>query len=261
MIMNTDSSLKVQFVSDLHLEFASNRKYLSGHPLKKTGDVLVVAGDMYYLDGDFSLIGPFLDSVSENYEKVLIIPGNHEYYGGIDMDSLGDSWKMDLRDNVSYYYNKVVNISGVDFILSTMWSDILPRAASEVRRCLNDFHRIMRGGSVLTVDAYNAEYRKCLSFIKDAVAGSTARAKIVVTHHLPTLKVVAPQHYGSPINSAFAVALDDFIGDSGISYWIYGHSHYDKFARIGDTEIVSNQLGYVDYEGAGQFSRDRFFEI
>ena len=66
-----------------------------------------------------------------------------------------------------------------------------------------------------------------------------------MTHHLPTLQVVAPQHKDSPINSAFATELGDFIADSRIDCWIYGHSHTNIDTQIGDMKIVSNQLGYV----------------
>ena len=67
----------------------------------------------------------------------------------------------------------------------------------------------------------------------------------VVTHHLPTRQVVAPQHINSLINSAFATELGDFIASSRIDIWIYGHSHTNIDATIGRTRIVSNQLGYV----------------
>ena len=42
--------MKIQFVSDLHLEFADNSAYLKNHPLEVTGDMLLIAGDSAYLD-------------------------------------------------------------------------------------------------------------------------------------------------------------------------------------------------------------------
>lgn len=42
--------MRIQYVSDLHLEFVQNRQRLANHPLEVTGDILLVAGDTAYLD-------------------------------------------------------------------------------------------------------------------------------------------------------------------------------------------------------------------
>ena len=85
----------------------------------------------------------------------------------------------------------------------------------------------------------------CLEFIKKSVAESTADKVVVVTHHLPTRLVVAQEHKDSLINSAFSTELGEFIADSRIDAWIYGHSHTNIDTVIGNTKVVSNQLGYT----------------
>lgn len=85
----------------------------------------------------------------------------------------------------------------------------------------------------------------CLDFIKRSLAESTAKHIVVVTHHLPTLEVVAPHHKGSVLNSAFATELGELIADSHIDAWIYGHSHTNIDVEINRTKIVSNQMGYI----------------
>ena len=68
---------------------------------------------------------------------------------------------------------------------------------------------------------------------------------MVVTHHLPALKVVADRHLGSDLNSGFSTELGNFIADSRIDVWIYGHSHTNIDTVISNSKIVSNQLGYT----------------
>ena len=79
---------------------------------------------------------------------------------------------------------------------------------------------------------------------------------------LITMAVVAPEHKSSLLNSAFATELGDFIADSRIDAWIFGHSHANIDATIGNTRIVCNQLGYVYYrENLGGFDGGKFIEV
>ena len=252
--------MKIQFASDLHLEMNANAAWIQSHPLEVTGEILVLAGDTAYLEE--GVPDWFLDWASTSYKQVMLIPGNHEFYHFGDVAKRGDSWQWMLRENVGYYYNKVVRIDNTDFILSTMWSHIPKAEMFQVQRGLNDFHQIHYNGTILTPDDYNNEYEQCKQFITESVAQSKADHIVVVTHHVPTSLAVAPHHVGSPLNSAFTVEMDDFIADSRIDYWIYGHSHTNIDAEIDGTRILANQLGYVAYgEQNNGFRNNRYFEL
>ena len=72
--------MKIQYMSDLHLEFSDNSRWLKHNELPVTGDVLVLAGDIFYLKNKVAPLANFWKWASANYRQVLIVPGNHEYY-------------------------------------------------------------------------------------------------------------------------------------------------------------------------------------
>ena len=254
--------MKIQYASDLHLEMMPNRKYMQNNPFEVVGDILIFAGDIGYLCDKTMPCPKFWEWASANYREVLIVPGNHEYYQNYDVLANGDSWSSEILPNVHYHQNKVVRIDNVDFILSTLWSHIRPEDEFVVEQGMYDFRQVLYNGRRFTPADFNVEHEKCLDFIKRSVAESTAERIVVVTHHLPTLEVVASQHKGTLLNSAFASELGNFIADSRIDVWIYGHSHTNIDRVIGKTCIVSNQLGYVYYgEHLGSFDGGKYIEV
>ena len=254
--------MKIQYASDLHLEMSANRRYMQNIPFEAVGDVLVLAGDIGYLCDKTMPCPKFWEWASANYREVLMVPGNHEYYQNYDILANGDSWSREILPNVHYHQNRVVRIDNVDFVLSTMWSHIPVQCEEVVYQAMPDFRQILYNGRRFTPADFNAEHEKCLDFIKQSVAESTAEHIVVVTHHLPSLAVVAPKHKGSLIGSAFVAELGDFIADSGIDAWIFGHSHASIEAQIGDTHLLSNQFGYVyNCEHLNGFEAGKFIEL
>mgnify|MGYP001523591265 CR=1 FL=1 len=78
---------------------------------------------------------------------------------------------------------------------------------------MNDFRQIMYQGKLLQTEEFNQMHTFCLDFIKQNLTESTAKHIVVVTHHLPTLEVVANHHKGSVLNSAFATDLSELISN------------------------------------------------
>ncbi len=238
--------MKIQYASDLHLEFGENTKWLKQNPIVPVGDVLVLAGDIGYLGDDNYSKHPFWDWVSANFKQTIVIPGNHELYKSFDINDLHDGWTQDIRPNVMSYYNCVIPLStDVDLIASTLWANISPSESYLTERCVSDFHRIRNGQYRLTADRFNEEHERCRKFIERGVNESKAKHIIVATHHVPSFALMSDEFQNSSINGAFTVELGDFIARSDIDYWIYGHSHRNIDKTIGNTLCVSNQLGYV----------------
>ena len=253
--------MKIQYASDLHLEFADNWRYLKTHPIEPVGDVLVLAGDIGYLSDDNYVSHPFWDYVADNFKEVLVIPGNHEFYKYYDISTLPDGKILSVRPNVNVYYNGVVNLEDVEFILSTLWARVPLQDAFATEYGVTDLHRILFNGETLTFDQFNKEHERCMAFMRDAVNQSTASKRIMVTHHLPSFQLSSPDFKGSRINGAFVADEDDFIEGCRAQYWIYGHSHRNIDKQIGRTQFVSNQLGYVFANEHNSFNSSRCIDL
>ena len=254
--------MKVQYASDLHIEFYDNSVFLARGPFKVAGDVLVMAGDTLPLkELDNYKQHRFFDWCSANFRETFLVPGNHEYYRD-DVALYPDSWERKLRPNVTLCENRSVVVDDTEFILSTLWSHIPMGDWLKVKKGLSDFTLIKASGKPFTATTYNALHERDLAFIKEAVAASEAKHKVVVTHHVPSRLLVSPEFRGSSLESGFTVDLTDYIETSGVDLWVYGHSHRSIDRLIGKTRVVSNQVGYVAYGEYGKnFSGDRFVDL
>ena len=238
--------MKIQYASDLHLEFKENSNYLKQHPLTVSGEILVLAGDIGYIGDDNYSKHPFWDWASENYRQVIVVPGNHEFYKMFDIDKLYNGWSWKIRDNVLCHYNTVISMDDeTDLITTTLWGHIESQDAFQTESGIADFHSIRCGGEPLDWSRFNEEHYHCFRFLEESVKQSKAKHIIVATHHVPSFELMAPEFKGSSLNGAFTVELGGYIAESPIEYWIYGHSHRNIDRVIGNTCCISNQLGYV----------------
>lgn len=254
--------MKIQYASDLHLEFTDNWRILKQEePMNVRGDILVLAGDIGYLGDDNYQTHPFWDWASKNYQQVIVALGNHEFYKFYDLSSMHNGLIGEIRPNIHYYYNAVVHIQDIDIIVSTLWANITLEDAYITEHSVTDFRRILYGEDILTFADFNREHKQCFKFIKQSVADSTAKHKIVITHHVPSYQLMSPEFQGSRINGAFTVELADYIATSGIDYWIYGHSHRNIDKIIGTTRCVCNQFGYAFHNEHLTFDRNKVIEI
>ena len=254
--------MRVQYASDLHLEFGENSRWLKEHPLIPSADILVLAGDIGYLGDDNYISHPFWNRVSEDFNQVIVVPGNHELYKFFDINELHNGWQLEIRHNVRVCYNSVIALNEeTDLIASTLWAHIPPSEEYLTERCVSDFKRIRNGEFRLSAQRFNEEHEVCRNFIEKAVSESNAERIVVATHHVPSFALMAEEFKDSSINGAFTVELAGMIAESRINCWIYGHSHRNIDKMIGSTRCVSNQLGYVFQNEHNTFRRDAVTEI
>jgi predicted phosphohydrolase len=234
----------IQYASDLHLEFSQNNRYIAANPLKPMGNILLLAGDIvcfYQMDKHKS----FFNYISENFEYTYWLPGNHEYYQG-DIAQRSGTLHETIRQNVLLVNNVSLVNKGLRLVFSTLWTPINPVHEWHVERGMNDYQVIRHEQHRLSARVTTQLHHESLAFIKAEVSKSHAGKTIVVTHHVSTL-INYPERYKTDLlNEAFAVELFPFIESSAIDFWIYGHHHCNTPAfTIGNTQMLTNQLGYV----------------
>lgn len=251
-------TFKLQYASDLHLEFPENKRFLKLHPLEPTGNVLVLAGDIV----PFAVMdkhSDFFSYLSDHFETTYWLPGNHEYYH-FDAAEKSGVLHEKIRSNV-FLVNNISEVhENTHMIFSTLWSKISPGYQWQIERNMNDFHVIKFNGYRFSAEKYNMLHEKCLAFINTALQENKADKTVVFTHHAPTFMNYPEQYKGDILNEAFAVELFDLIESSDIDYWVYGHHHSNtpEFA-IGNTKLITNQLGYVQNNEHLLFEPGKYF--
>lgn len=235
--------MKIQLVSDLHLELNNVNDY---------NDIISISAPILCLGGDIgnpmqeNYIG-LLDWCHENYEKVFIITGNHEYYTK-DMSIEDINKKIeniaDKYDNI-YFLNNSHHVLSDEYVIlgTTLWSYIKKDEEELVALLMNDFNKILD----LNIKEYNKLHFKCYFWLNNEIKKYNhlfGKKMIILTHHLPSFQVINEKYKNSCINSGFASDLELLIKKENVKYWFFGHSHTSCDTVISDCQLISNPYGY-----------------
>ena len=283
--------MKIQLVSDLHLEFADiNIQNLNG------ADVLILSGDICvaqdlhdhiaadfnpYSQGAFADLNrkqqrvqrfrDFFKRVSFQFTNVIYVMGNHEHYHGkFDRSRqyfLDEFAKLGIT-NIHLLDNDTKEIDGVHFVGGTLWTDMNkgdPMTVHAIETMMNDF-RVIR--------IANEDFRKFLpsrairehiktkQYIKTVLEGLPEDARVVVVgHHAPSTMSIHEQYkHDTLMNGGYASDLSEFILDRPkIEAWTHGHMHQCFDYTIGDTRVLCNPRGYHDENP--EFNPNFIFEV
>ena len=182
--------MRIQYASDLHLEFRENSSFLKHNPLAVAGEVLVLAGDIGYIGDENYSRHPFWDWASGNYSRVIVVPGNHEFYKMFDIDKLYNGWSLKIRENIPCHYNAVIPLGNdIELIATTLWSHILLQDAYETEAAITDFRRMRYGSEPLDWTRFNDEHSRCFRFLEQSVKQRAVRSM----GHLPWSLAVSLQ--------------------------------------------------------------------
>ncbi|MCB9251040.1 MAG: metallophosphoesterase [Flavobacteriales bacterium] len=252
--------MRLQYCSDLHLEFKENKEFLLRNPIEPRADILLLAGDIVPLailkDHNW-----FFDDLSVKFKKVIWIGGNHEFYNS-DLKDYSGSFKIPVRKNIFFVNNEEFVFEDVHLIGSTLWGQISKSNASQVEHSVTDFYSIKKNGKKFLPADFNLRHKEDLNFIKNTLLKNSGKKNVVFTHHVPSYKNYIVPEILKGIDEAFLVDLDKFIESSEATAWIYGHHHYNapEF-KIGNCRMLTNQLGYVRHQPVQTFDNSRILDI
>ncbi len=254
------SILKIQYASDLHLEFALNKAYIEKYPIEPIADILILGGDITYLTKRM-LSDPLFDLWSDQFKDVYIIAGNHEFYNKhYPIENIFNSMEKKVRDNIRYLNNKTIIIDNIRFIFTTLFTSISAEQEFNIRRGLADFHLCRYNANSnlsLTIKEYNESHSKCRAFLEETLKQGFEGKTVIVSHHVPYPKTFIKDYpqFTFDLSEAFHVDLTGLVRKYKIDHWISGHTHINHDSiQVERTWFHTNQLGYVE---AGEYKKFR----
>ena len=249
--------MKIKLVSDLHLEQGS--MYDCGEAKDTT---LVLAGDICSKP---RLLKVFIEGVCQDFKNVIMVAGNHEFYGHDmkDIYLLFSNLEAEL-DNFYFLENGFVELENIYLFGCTLWSACWD---NNVFERINDTHCIKVGSRQFDIKDMlhkNNYSRQWLNYMLKQPSLEDKK-KVVITHFPPTDKYISDRFKGNALNEYFYnTGMDEII--KAADYWFWGHTHSstkDLFDPYGDspTFCYSNPRGYTCYDEKTGFDTNLIIEV
>lgn len=274
--------MNIQVASDLHLEFYSEEQSYSPSffetlikPIEGV-NVLLLAGDIGYPEDTITKL--FFAWCCEMWLHVIWVLGNHEYYTRKKPQIYTMAEKEQFaEDYMAVHPNLAVLINSIDdtfdhvgfrILGTTMWTDVGIYDQQHLRR-LNDFQMIRTEPSrSFQITDWQLLHQLSIDFLEEQlneceILGLQA---IIVTHHLPTYKMIPEQYQGSDLNCGFAAHAEDVMNHPAIRLWVCGHSHgqqtllYTK-PNGASYQCVLNARGYPKEDSLVTYSPQKVIRL
>lgn len=200
----------------------------------------------------------FFQELSDRFKYVILVPGNHESYH-FSIEETVPRFKRVLAHltNIFILDDEVVELDGVVFIGSTLWTDFHKGNLTGMfcaKHGMPDFRTITFKNRIWTPEDSMNKHEVSKAFIKIALENAKRDGKkaVVATHHAPSFMSIHEKYKRAPysdLNPAFSSDLFDLIFDHGPSVWFHGHMHDNFDYVIGETRVIVNPFGYIRNNG------------
>ena len=246
--------VRLLVLSDLHLEFANFQPADTS-----LYDIAVLAGDI--CTGTTAVRWALRPSNFAG-KPVLLVPGNHEFYGSERTRMLKDLRAAAAGTHVHLLDRDEVILQGIRFLGITLWTDFeldvatgtdMAQAMRDAIRGMNDFGSAIRerraddaGLRRFTPEDAAREHALSRAWLLERLQAPVdvcVRATVVVTHHAPSPRSMDPIYEGSELNPCYYSNLEEALFKTA-ALWVHGHTHSSCDYRLHDTRVVANPRGY-----------------
>ena len=247
--------MKLQIVSDLHLEFNDVTINNAGADILCLAGDICLAKDLVKNNHKGEKFRQFFDHVSKEFDTVLYIMGNHEHYSGrwnntaVHIRDALEPW-----DNITLLDDGWLNFGNTRIVGTSLWTNMNkgdPITMMSVKNMMNDYHVITIENNgvyhkLRPIDTFNAHARavECIKLAAETWDGDV----VVLGHHAPSFQSVHQRYkHDWAMNGGYVSDLDDYIlSQEKIKLWIHGHVHNSFNYKIGQCRVVCNPHGYHD---------------
>jgi len=239
----TTDGVHVQYMSDLHLD-----RIQYDYQITRSAPVLVLGGDI----GRFNDGEPFfrfLQAQCQRFDQVFLVLGNHEFYGGTREGTLRIA--QDWTENVAME-NKLVVLNQTrhdfpDSKVTLLGCTLHSRIPKDAKKLSRDFDKIEYWKPSDHNEQHDMDLAWLSRSVEDVSRGDPQRRIVIVTHYAPSYEdTCRPSQYRNDISHCYcSTALDQVTHSRGanlISYWMFGHTHWNAYVRKMNVTMLSNQM-------------------
>ncbi|MDO6822862.1 metallophosphoesterase family protein [Marinobacter sp. 1_MG-2023] len=253
--------MRLRILSDLHIE-----TFREGRELPD------VAADVVILAGDIHRTTEGLAWAAERFvgQEIIYVAGNHEFYG-TSMPEARQSMRAEARRlGIHLLDNDTVNIGGVRFHGTTLWTDFSlydgqpdQDPLQTERRALAympDFRIIEQPtGEVFTTAESQKLHAEAIAWLEAQLSEACSGPQVVISHHAPLPECIPPKYQGDILSPAFASDLRSLMGKMDL--WVHGHVHEPVDLQVEGTRVFANPGAYPKEYVPPLFVADRIIEV
>jgi predicted phosphodiesterase len=236
--------MRVFAVSDLHLDYEENARWLAGLSTSDyKDDLLILAGDV---SDSLKLLEWSLKSLASRFRKVLYVPGNHDLWVIRDNDSRNSLEKFKRVCTIAGDCSvsmKPYHVGSLSIVPLLGWYDYsFGQPSEELTAIWMDYRACVWPSKFSAQDITSY-------FIEQNVPSLQTVNEVMISfsHFLPRLDVM-PDCIPLKKKVIYPVLgttlIEKQIRRLKSTIHIYGHSHVNRHAEIDGVSYINNAFGY-----------------